>query len=137
MRDRAGGLFRMRMLTLPAVLAGVLAVTGSDEPSATDMRSAFQATLAAQVQSALDFVAETGGEEALAKVRAARTEEFDIRSFTKLDCAPSAAKPGHVCGFAVRVAVVGGLLEQTMTGRFYAGPHGLVFVNDDPAPAGT
>src|ERR1700681_4265297 len=102
MRDRAGGLFRMRMLTVPAVLAGVLAVTGSDEPSATDMRFAFQTTLAAQVQSALDFVAETGGEEALARVRAARTDEFDIRAFTKLDCAPSLRPSGHDCQRAAR-----------------------------------
>jgi hypothetical protein len=135
MRDRAGGLFRMRMLTLPAVLAGVLAVTGSDEPSAADMRFAFQATLAAQVQSALDFVAETGGDEALARVRAARTDEFDIRSFTKLDCAPSRRAPGHVCEFAVRIGVVTGELEATVTGRFFAGPRGLVFVNEDRAGA--
>ena len=125
----------MRILTLPAVLVGVLAVSGSDEPSAADMRSAFQATLTAQVQSVLDYVAETGGEEALAKVRAARTDEFDIRSFTKLDCAASARKPGHVCEFAVRVGVVTGELQATMRGRFFAGPRGLVFVNEDRSGA--
>lgn len=125
----------MRILTLPAVLVGVLAVSGSDEPSATDMRSAFQATLTAQVQSVLDYVAETGGEEALAKVRAARTDEFDIRSFTKLDCAASARQPGHVCEFAVRVGVVTGELQATMRGRFFAGPRGLVFVNEDRTEA--
>jgi hypothetical protein len=127
----------MRAWLIPTVIVGVLAVTGSDEPSEATMRSAFAATLSGQVQSVLDFVAETGGPDALDRVRAARTDEFDIRSFTKLDCAPSAAKPGHVCDFAVRIAVVGGLLEQTMTGRFYSGPRGLVFVNDDPPPAGT
>ena len=125
----------MRILTLPAVLVGVLAVSGSDEPSATDMRSVFQATLTAQVQSVLDYVAETGGEEALAKVRAARTDEFDIRSFTKLDCAASARQPGHVCEFAVRVGVVTGELQATMRGRFFAGPRGLVFVNEDRTEA--
>jgi hypothetical protein len=123
------------MLTVPAVLVGVLAVTGSDEPSAADMRSAFQARLGAQVQSVLDFVAETGGEEALARVRTARTDAFDIRSFTKLDCAPSLRASGHVCEFAVRIGVVTGELEATVTGRFYAGPRGLVFVNEDPAGA--
>ena len=121
----------MRILTLPAVLAGVLAVSGSEEPSAADMRSAFQATLTAQVRSVLDYVGETGGEEAVARVRAARTDEFDIRSFTKLDCAASAKQPGHVCEFAVRVGVVTGELQATMRGRFYAGPRGLVFVNED------
>jgi hypothetical protein len=126
----------MRVLLIPAVIVGVLAVTGPDEPTESAMRAAFETTLAAQVRSALDFVAETGGQAAIDKVRAARTDEFDIRSFTKLNCAPSAAKPGHVCGFAVSIGVINGLLEQTMTGRFYAGPHGLVFENDDAASAG-
>jgi hypothetical protein len=126
----------MRVLLIPAVIVGVLAVTGPDEPTERAMRAAFETTLAAQVRSALDFVAETGGQAAIDKVRAARTDEFDIRSFTKLNCAPSAAKPGHICDFAVRIGVVTGLMEQTMTGRFYAGPHGLVFENDDAASAG-
>lgn len=120
----------MRILTLPAVLAGALAVSGSDEPSAAEMRSAVQATLA-QVQSVLDYVAETGGEEALARLRAARTDEFDVRALTKLDCTASADRPGHLCAFAVRVGVVTGELQATMRGRFLAGPRGLVFVNED------
>src|SRR5262252_2790017 len=115
----------MRVLLVPAVVAGVLVVPGSDEPSEGAMRLAFETTLSAQVQSALAFVAETGGEEALARVRAARTDAFDIRAFTKLGCAPSAA--GHVCDFAVRIGVVTGELDRTVTGRFHAGPHGLVF----------
>ncbi len=125
----------MRILTLPAVLVGVLAAPGSNEPSAAEMRSAFQATLTAQVQSVLDYVAETGGEEALARVRAAHTDAFAIRSFAKIDCTSSADKPGHLCAFAVRVGVVTGELQATMRGRFYAGPRGLVFVNEDPADA--
>jgi hypothetical protein len=64
-------------------------------------------------------------------VRAARTDQFDIRSFTKLDCATGAGGRGHVCEFAVRIGVVTGELQATMTGRFYAGPRGLVFVNED------
>ena len=126
-----GGSPAMRILTLPAVLVGVFAVPGSDEPSAAEMRSAVQATLTAQVQSVLDYVAETGGEGALARVRAARTDAFDIRSFTKLDCTTSADKPGHLCDFALRVGVVTGELQATMRGRFYAGPRGLEFVNED------
>jgi hypothetical protein len=123
----------MRVLTLPAVLVGIFALPGSDEPSAAEMRSAVQATLTAQVQSVLDYVAETGGEETLARVRAARTDAFDIRSFTKLDCTTSADKPGHLCDFALRVGVVTGELRATMRGRFYAGPRGLVFVNEERA----
>jgi hypothetical protein len=126
----------MRVFPVWTMVLGVLAVSGSDEPSEAAMRSAFAATLSAQVQSALDYVAETGGADALDQVRAARTDEFDIRSFTKLDCAASPGRPGYVCGFAVRVGVATGMLERTMTGRFYPGPHGLVFVNEEPAPAG-
>jgi len=125
----------MRILTLPTVLVGVLAVSGSDEPSAAEMRSAVEARLTAQVQSVLDYVAETGGEEALARVRAARTDVFDVRSLTKLDCTTSADKPGHLCEFAVRIGVVSGELQATMTGRFYTGPRGLVFVNEDRSGA--
>jgi hypothetical protein len=121
----------MRIMTLPAVLVGVVAATGSNEPSAAEMRSAVQATLTAQVHSVLDYVAETGGEEALARVRAAHTDAFDIRALTKLDCTSSADKPGHLCAFAVRVAVVTGELQATMRGRFLAGPRGLVFVNEE------
>jgi hypothetical protein len=126
----------MRVLLIPTVIVGVLAVTGSDEPTEGAMRAAFETTLTAQVRSALDFVAEIGGQAAIDKVRTAHTDEFDIRSFTKLNCAPSAAKAGHVCDFAVRIGAVTGLMEQTMTGRFYAGPHGLVFENEDTASAG-
>jgi len=127
----------MRMWTLPAVVVGIFAVTGfSGEPSEAAMRSAFQATLAGEVRSALDFVAATGGAAALAKVRAARTDAFDIRGFTKLGCMPSPRAAGHVCGFLVRIGVVTGEIDRTITGRFYAGPHGLEFVEDVPAPAG-
>ena len=119
----------MRVWTVPALVAGILVVTGfSDEPSEAAMRDAFTARLAADVRAALDFVAETGGEAALAKVRAARTDEFAIRSFSKLACAPRPR--GHVCGFSVRIAVVTGEIDRTMTGRFYEGPQGLAFVED-------
>lgn len=130
----------MRVWTLPVVIAGILVVSGSDEPSEAAMRAAFEASLAAQVRSALAFVAETGGEEALARVRVARTDQFDIRSFTKLDCAPSpgndGARNGHVCAFSVRIGVVSGELARTLAGRFYDGPLGLVFESADAAPAG-
>jgi hypothetical protein len=126
----------MRVLLLPTVMVGVLAMTGSDEPSETAMRQAFAATLSAEVESALAFVAETGGPEALARVRQAGTDEFDIRAFTKLDCAPGGPKPGHVCAFAVSVGVVSGVLQRRLTGRFYAGPQGLVFDNEEPSAAG-
>jgi len=126
----------MRVWTVPAVVVGIFAVTGfSDEPSEAAMRSAFQATLAGEVRSALDFVAATGGEAALARVRTARTDAFDIRGFTKLACRPSPRAAGHVCGFAVRIGVVTGEIDRTITGRFYEGPQGLEFVEDPGAGA--
>jgi hypothetical protein len=127
----------MRVWTLPAVAVGIFAVTGfSNEPSEAAMRSAFAATLTADVRSALDFVAATGGEAALARVRAARTDAFDIRDFTKLACKPSPRADGHVCGFSVRIAVVTGEIARTITGRFYQGPRGLEFVEDVPPATG-
>jgi hypothetical protein len=127
----------MRIWTLPAVAVGVFAVTGlSDEPSEAAMRSAFQATLKVDVRAALDFVAETGGEAALARVRAARTDAFEIRNFTKLGCIPSPRADGYVCGFTVRIAVAPGEINRVLAGRFYQGPRGLAFDEDVPAPAG-
>ncbi len=121
----------MRVWTVPAVIAGILVGTGfSDEPGEAAMRSAFAATLAADVRASLDFVAATGGDAALARVRAARTDAFDIRDFTKLACAPSPHAAGHVCGFSVRIGVVTGEIERTVQGRFYDGPQGLEFVED-------
>jgi hypothetical protein len=126
----------MRMWTVPTLLVGVLAVTGySDEPSEAAMQRAFQAALAGEVRAALDFVAATGGEAALAKIRVARTDTFDIRGFTKRACAPSTHMSGHVCDFSVRIGVVSGEIERTITGRFYQGPHGLEFVEDAAAGA--
>ncbi len=124
----------MRVWTVPTLLVGLVAVTGySDEPSEAAMQRAFQATLAGEVRAALDFVAATGGEAALAKIRAARTDAFDIRGFTKLACAPSPRAAGHVCGFSVRIGAVTGEIDRTVTGRFYDGPHGLEFVEDTAA----
>ena len=127
----------MRALGIPVVILGVLVVTSSDEPTEAAMRAAFETTLTGHVQSVLAFVAETGGQEALDRIREARTDEFDIRRFKKLDCIRSATRPGHVCEFAVRIDVVSGALEHTMTGRFYAGPRGLVFAYHEFAATDT
>ena len=130
----------MRVLGIPFVILGVLAATGStssDEPSEAAMRAAFETRLGAQVRSVLDFVAETGGDAALEKIRAARTDEFAIRAFRKLDCARGAPARAYVCTFAVQVGVVSGVLEETMTGRFVDGPRGLVFAYEDSVPTAT
>ena len=77
--------------------------------------------------------------EAVATLRAARTDEFTIRSFVKRDCVPSAghdAASSHLCTFSVRIGVVTGELDRTLAGRFYASPHGLVFESADTEAAG-
>src|SRR5258708_34671001 len=117
----------MRVLGIPFVIWGVLAAPGStssDEPSEAAMRAAFETRLTAQVSSVLDFVAETGGDVALEKIRAARTDEFAIRAFRKLDCARGVPAHAYVCTFAVQVGVASGGLGQTMTRRFVDGPRG-------------
>jgi hypothetical protein len=126
----------MRLWTVPALLVGILgAACLSDEPSEAAMQRAFQATLAGEVRSAIDFVARTSGDSMVAKIRAAHTDAFDILGFTKLACAPSRRAAGHVCGFSVRIGVASGEIDGILSGRFYDGPHGLEFVEETAAGA--
>jgi hypothetical protein len=119
----------MKLLMAPVLALGLLvgSYSNSDEPGEADMRAAFTATLAAQVQAALDFVAETGGEEAVRKVRDAGTDRFEIRAFRKLDCARDSILRGYICGFTVDIGVVDGALARTLSGYFLPGPGGLAF----------
>jgi hypothetical protein len=117
----------MRLLAVPVLALGLLIGSYSDEPAESDMRVAFQATLTADVQSALDYVVEVGGAGALQRIRDAGTDRFAIRTFRKLDCTRSPELTGHVCGFAVDIDVVNGALSHTLNGSFLAGPRGLVF----------
>jgi hypothetical protein len=114
----------MDVYTIPMILA---AVTGPvvEEPSEPAMRAAFESRISAQVQGALDFVLETGGPEAVARIRAAGTDKFEIHNFQKLNCARSATKPGYVCGFMVDLGVVNGELQSLLVGRFFPGSNGL------------
>jgi hypothetical protein len=120
----------MRAFVVPLAAVGLLAGVYSDQPGEQDMQGAFAATLAAEVQSALDFAAETGGPGAVERIRQAGTDRFEIRSFRKLDCARDEAGEGHVCDFAVDIDVVNGSLQRQLTGRFFAGPDGLKFAHD-------
>lgn len=121
----------MRVWTLPVVALGVTvaSLSVSDEPNERAMRVAFEASLAAQVQNALDFVAESSGPEAVAKVRAAGTDRFEILSFRKLYCMPG-EKLGHVCSFAVDIGVRDGSLREILLGRFFLRDDGLAFTHD-------
>ena len=119
----------MRLWTVPVVALGVTMASLSDEPSERAMRAAFEANLTSQVQNALDFVAETRGPEAVAKVHEAGTDQFKITSFRKLNC-QHGEKLGHVCGFAVEIDVLGGSMHEVLTGRFYQRDDGLAFTHD-------
>jgi hypothetical protein len=119
----------MRLWTVPVIALGVMVVSLSDEPNERAMRGAFESSLAAQVQNALDFVAETSGPEAVAKVRAAGTDRFEISGFRKLGCQPREAG-GHVCRFAVDIAVMNGNVHEVLTGRFFRRDDGLAFSHD-------
>jgi hypothetical protein len=83
-------------------LLAVTALSGANfvEPNEDAMREAFASDLSDGVRGVLAYVAETGGPEALARIRDARTDEFEVRAFRKVECRPSA--PGHVCALRSR-----------------------------------
>jgi hypothetical protein len=119
----------MRVFMVPLIAFGLVIADRSDEPSEQAMRSAFEMKLAAQVQSALDFVAETSGADAVEKLRQAGTDRFAVRTFKKQDCLRGEA--GYVCAFAVDLTVVTGTIQQTVRGRFQPGPDGqLTFTQE-------
>jgi hypothetical protein len=78
----------------------------------------------------LAYVAETGGAAALARIREAHTDAFEIRGFQKGACRPSEGKPGYVCDFTVAVDTVAGPIETAIAGRFFIGPYGLAYDHD-------
>ncbi|MEI7805848.1 MAG: hypothetical protein WCI56_11005 [Hyphomicrobiales bacterium] len=117
----------MRVLLVPLVAVGALFGSANDEPTEQMMRSAFESSLAAKVRSAVTFVSETGGAEALATVRKNGTDRFNINDFHKRECKRSGEMPGYVCNFTVRIDLVNGALQGTMSGRFIAAPGGLVY----------
>lgn len=120
----------MRILLLPLLSLGLLsAAPPSGEPSEAAMRAAFETALAAQVRSAMDFVAESSGAQAVERIHQAGTDRFALNGFKKHDCMRSAV--GHICGFAVDLAVVNGTIQQTVRGRFLPGPDGrLTFAQE-------
>lgn len=118
----------MRLWTVPIVALSVAVVSISDEPSERAMRAAFETNLASQVQNALDFVAETSGPDAVAKVREAGTDRFAINTFHKLGC--QRGDRGYVCRFAVDIGVVDGNVREELVGRFFQRDDGLAFSHD-------
>jgi len=116
------------------LLAALMAISAwshaAVEPSEQAMRRAFAADLADGVRAAVAYVAQSGGEEALARMHAARTDEFEVRAVRKIACRAEENGPGHRCTFVVEVVTVAGPIERAIAGRFYPGPHGLAFADD-------
>ena len=121
----------MRVWTLPVVALGVMTASLNldAQPSEGAMRAAFEASLAVQVRNALDFVAESGGPEALAKVQDAGNDRYEIRTFRKLYCL-AGDKVGFVCSFAVDIGVRDGLLQHILLGRFVPREGGLAYTSE-------
>ena len=117
----------MHMFIVGLLAATALAGTNRVEPSEQAMRVAFASDLADGVRAALAYAAETGGPEAVARIREARTDAFEIRSFRKLACRPSASKPGHMCDFSVEIDTITGPIAQQVDGRFFVGTWGLAY----------
>src|SRR5664279_5438137 len=82
----------MRVLLLPLVAVGVIFFVHTNEPTENQMRNAFERSLAAEVADVMAFVGESGGREAVDRVRLAGNDRFEIRNFSKVDCQPMAMK---------------------------------------------
>jgi len=126
----------MRALLLPLVAVGVIFYAHSNEPTENQMRSAFERSLAAEVADAMAFVSESGGREAVERVRMAGNDRFEIRNFRKNDCQPMATKSGFDCAFAVNIILANGPMQRSLKGRFYNTPEGMQFALDAGSPDG-
>jgi hypothetical protein len=118
----------MRGFIIP--LFALLVALGSNptyEPSELQMRAAFEGSLATQVHNALEFARESGGEEAVAKIRAHGMDRFTLNAFQKLNCQAEEDRTAHVCAFAVDVELANGLLQRTISGRFSKRGNGFAF----------
>ena len=85
------------------------------------MRTAFEGALALQVQNAIEFVAETGGPDAVTAIREKGNDRFSIDAFQKVKCAPQVQGGGHICEFSVDIGLSNGPMRKTLTGRFTGG----------------
>ena len=119
----------MRLFLVPLVAVVLSPPDQSSEPTERAMRIAFEQRLEVQVNNAIEFLSESGGPGAVARIRDAGMDRFEVRTFKKLDCAPDG--DGFRCDFEVDMTLVTGSLGQKISGRFSPGPEGrLVFVQD-------
>lgn len=120
----------MKLWIVPLLAVGVVVGSNSsDEPTEYQMRTAFEGSLAAQVRNALEFARETGGDEAVMKIRDSGMDRYTLNAFQKLNCRIDDGA-AHVCEFSVDVGLVNGLLQKTITGRFRKNGIEFVFHNE-------
>ena len=136
-RVRPGG--QMRILVLPIAAAGVIFFLHTDEPNEKQMRSAFERSLAAEVADTMAFIGESGGPEAVERVRMAGNDRFEIRNFRKIDCQSAATKSGFDCAFTVNIDLANGQMHRALKGRFYNSSGEIKFAFEsefqiDPVP---
>jgi len=118
----------MRGWIIPLFAVGVVAGSNPTyEPSELQMRAAFEGSLAVQVRNALEFARESGGEEAVAKIRASGMDRYNLNAFQKLNCQADDGRMAHVCAFTIDVELVNGLLQRTISGRFSKSGNGFEF----------
>jgi hypothetical protein len=117
----------VRLWIISVLVIGVIAASyPGDEPSEYQMRTAFEGSLAAQVRNALEFARETGGDEAVVKIRENGMDRFTLNAFQKLNCRTDDGS-AHVCEFAIDVGLVNGPLHKTISGRFRKSGNGFAF----------
>ena len=121
----------MRVLVLPIAAVGLIFFLHADEPTENMMRSAFERSLVAEVADTMALIGESGGREAVERVRMARNDLFEIRNFRKVDCHPMAMKSGFDCAFTVSIILANGPMERSLKGRFYNSPEGIQFALDE------
>ena len=121
----------MRFLALPIAAVGVIFFLHTDEPTENEMRTAFERNLAAEVADTMAFIGESGGREAVERVRSVGNDRFEISKFRKVNCQPITIKSGFDCAFTARIILANGPIQRSLKGRFYNAPEGLKFVLDE------
>ena len=121
----------MKVMIVPLIVLSAVAGELNMEPSEAQMRDAFERTLATQVRNAIAFIAESGGPQAVQQIRQNGTDRFELRAFHKRGCARMPGQNGYRCDFAVDIAVLNGSLQHALSGRFFAGPQGLMLAQEE------
>lgn len=125
----------MRVLMIPLIVMSAVAGELTSEPNESQMRAAFDQTLAIQVRGVIAFADETGGPQFVQTIQQNGADRYAIRKFEKRACTRVTGQRSYKCDFAVVIDVVNGTLHRSLTGRFFAGPDGLLFAPEDPETA--